>query len=89
MLRVRLLAVPLLLLLAGCSGGAAAVQCGWDTGSPDGRAALSGHLTMVEQWLTGHPGQTPPAIDSQYWYGDCPVDPDNQGPPVEEDENPQ
>lgn len=79
------------MLVTGCSAtpDGAAERCGWDLTSREGIRANQERLDFVMSFLAENPGQTPPAIDSPYWYGDCPMPTDAPtGPPDHEDESP-
>lgn len=82
---MRLLAMTAVLLLAGCGSGTATTECGWER-SPEGQAAMQERLNLVADWQVSHPGEPPPAIDSEYWYGECPASSTPPGPPDHEDE---
>ena len=82
------------LVVAGCEGqGAAPVPepsaCGWDLTTQEGRDANLERLTVLDQWMTDHPGVPAPAPTSPAWRGECPTP---SGPPPEppdhEDETP-
>lgn len=78
-------------LVTACSSpaDAGAERCGWDLTTPDGVAASQERLTFVATFLAANPGQTPPPIDSPYWFGDCPMPTDAPtSGPDHEDESP-
>lgn len=87
----QLFAFGCLLLLSACAAPQEATdsRCGWDLTTPEGVRANRERLTFVTSFLMDHPGQTPPPIDSPYWFGDCPVatDAPTSGPD-HEDESP-
>lgn len=64
-------------------------RCGWDLSTPAGVEANQERLTFVTSFLLDNPGQTPPPINSPYWFGDCPIasDAPTSGPD-HEDESP-
>ena len=63
------------LLVTGCAASKEATdtRCGWDLTTAEGLAANQERLNFVSSFLADNPGQTPPPIDSPYWFGDCPL----------------
>lgn len=81
--------VVLLVMLAGCGGGAdGAPDCGWDLRTDAGRQASNERLTFANQWITTNPGVPVPAPTSSYWRGECPRPSQVPPPPVEEGDQP-